>query len=792
MPDVPRAAVAATLDEEVEARLAEVKPPAEVAELVRAALGAAPPQDSPAVSGVYLGAVTVRGFRGIGRAARLSLTPGNGLTLVTGRNGSGKSSFAEAVETALTGENSRWRDRSQIWTGGFANLHAGVAPEIEVELAIAGDSEPSVVRRTWTDDRHDTTAATVTRPGRPETPLAALGLARALTDFRPFLPYAELGTALDKPTEIHDKISAILGLGRLAAACTTLHEQALALDKTARTPRKTLPPLLARLAGVSDSRAAAAHAELSKAHPDLSVAEALVTGERPRGAEHEALRRLADLTGPAEQAVRKAAARLRRARHAAERVRDSAAEDAGRRADLLDLALAHHRRHPDDPACPACGTPDALGAGWAERAAEEVARLRREAADATAAVREARDAGEAARRLIADPPPGLPERLAGVWQAWTACRALGDPGVFEAAGLRLAAECAAVREEARRRLAEMDGDWREVAPELAAWCRDARAGQEAKARLALVKKADALARDLHDTLRAERMAAQGQEARLCWQIMRGHSNVALREIRLEGRGNQRRAELSVAVDDIPGAALGVMSQGELHALALSLFLPRALVDHSPFRFLVIDDPVQSMDPEKVDGLAQLLDEVARKRQVIVFTHDTRLPQAIRRLGIEATILEVSRGERSEIDIAVDLDPVERALREARGVALNPRLPRDVGQTVLPGLCRVALETAFVEAARRRLLSEGVDYTVTERDIADARSTAEIAALALGVPREDVPAQLDHRFGDWAGAVYRACNQGSHNPRRFHEILRGHGKDPIGNVTRLARRLREAR
>ncbi|MEN3538110.1 AAA family ATPase [Microbispora sp. ZYX-F-249] len=791
MPDALRAT---TLDEELDARLAEDKPPAEVVELVRAALGAAPPPESPDVSGIYLGAVSVRGFRGVGRAARLPLTPGNGLTLVTGRNGSGKSSFAEAVEMALTGENSRWRDRSQIWTGGFANLHAGVSPEIEVELAIAGDSEPSVVRLTWTGDRHDATAATVTRPGRPEAPLATLGLTRAMTDHRPFLPYAELGTALDRPTEIHDKISAILGLGRLADACTILHDQALALEKTARAPRQALPALLARLAGVADPRAATAHAELSRTDPGLSVVEALVAGEGVPGAEHEQTRRLAELTGPAEQAVREAAERLRHARRAAERFRDSAAEDAGRRADLLDLALSHHRRHPDDPSCPTCGTPGALGEDWAARAAEEVARLRREAADATAARREVREADEAARGLVAGPPPGLPEGAAEVWRAWTACRTPGvlDPGLFEAAGLRLAAECAAVREEARRRLAELDGDWRRLAPELAAWCRDARAGQEAKARLALVKKADAWARDLHDTLRAERMAAQGQEARLYWQIMRGHSNVALREIRLEGRGNQRRAELSVAVDDIPGAALGVMSQGELHALALSLFLPRALAGRSPFRFLVIDDPVQSMDPEKVDGLAQLLDEVARHRQVVVFTHDTRLPQAIRRLGIEAAILEVRRGERSEIDVAVDLDPVERALREARGVALNPRLPRDVGQAVLPGLCRVALETAFVEAARRRLPAEGTDYAETERRISAARSTGEIAALALGVRREEVPVRLDRRFGGWAGAVYRACNQGAHNPQRFYDILRGHGDDPIGNVTRLARALREVR
>ena len=44
-----------------------------------------------------------------------------------------------------------------------------------------------------------------------------------------------------------------------------------------------------------------------------------------------------------------------------------------------------------------------------------------------------------------------------------------------------------------------------------------------------------------------------------------------------------------------------MSQGELHALALALFLPRATAPESPFRFIVLDDPIQAMDPSKVEG-----------------------------------------------------------------------------------------------------------------------------------------------------------------------------------------------
>ena len=59
--------------------------------------------------------------------------------------------------------------------------------------------------------------------------------------------------------------------------------------------------------------------------------------------------------------------------------------------------------------------------------------------------------------------------------------------------------------------------------------------------------------------------------------------------------------------------------------------------------MVLDDPVQAMDPAKVDGLVALLSEIARTRQVVVFSHDDRLPAALRRMNGSARILEVVRG-----------------------------------------------------------------------------------------------------------------------------------------------------
>src|SRR5690349_18485238 len=104
----------------VDERLAaDVTVPSEIADLVLAACldddqtegrsGVAPDVETTAAPvSTYVASITVRGFRGVGDAARLVFRPGPGLTLVVGRNGCGKSSFAEGLELLLTGSTSRF------------------------------------------------------------------------------------------------------------------------------------------------------------------------------------------------------------------------------------------------------------------------------------------------------------------------------------------------------------------------------------------------------------------------------------------------------------------------------------------------------------------------------------------------------------------------------------------------------------------------------------------------------------------------------------------------------------
>jgi hypothetical protein len=75
-------------------------------------------------------------------------------------------------------------------------------------------------------------------------------------------------------------------------------------------------------------------------------------------------------------------------------------------------------------------------------------------------------------------------------------------------------------------------------------------------------------------VRSEELARLTDTAREIWAALMQESTVNLGKIELKGTSTRRRVELRADVDGAGVRALGVMSQGELHALAMALFLPR--------------------------------------------------------------------------------------------------------------------------------------------------------------------------------------------------------------------------
>ena len=171
-----------------------------------------------------------------------------------------------------------------------------------------------------------------------------------------------------------------------------------------------------------------------------------------------------------------------------------------------------------------------------------------------------------------------------------------------------------------------------------------------------------------------------------------------------------------------------------------------------------------MDPAKVDGLARVLESTASGRQVIVFTHDNRLAQAVRHLSIPAAILEVTRRPGSAVQVRTCLDPAEQALRDAGALAADSSVPPEVAARVVPGLCRTAVEAAFTEATWRHQLRAGRRHDEIEEALEAARIRLNpLAALALTGDASkggDVLPQLNtwsRRYGD----TYQTLNKGAH-------------------------------
>jgi ABC-type lipoprotein export system ATPase subunit len=367
--------------------------------------------------------------------------------------------------------------------------------------------------------------------------------------------------------------------------------------------------------------------------------------------------------------------------------------------------------------------------------------------------------------------------LSSAWKSWASGATIDDADALaehlRTAHAALVREIDGVREAAARELQAREDVWRPVAAELAAWLDLAKQAEAGEAQVDDLKTAEKWLRSASADVRNQRFAPIADVAQSVWATLRMQSNVELKKIVLTGAGSARKVVLDVTVDGMEGAALGVMSQGELNSLALSLFMPRATLPESPFRFVVIDDPVQSMDPARVDGLARVLEHAARSRQVIVFTHDDRLARSCRLLEIDAKVVEVTRRAESVVELRPGLDPVSRYCADAWAIAKSDDIDAAVVSRVVGVFCRSAIEAACSEAITRRRLADGEDYATIESLLDSTRGLLELLALALfdDVQRtKDVVSRLDRGIGSWAVSAYRGVQEASHKPMAREALL----------------------
>ena len=703
----------------------------------------------------FLTSISVVGFRGIGRQARLDLYPAPGLMVVSGRNGSGKSSFAEALELALTGTSYRWHKKETLWAESWQNLHHPDPCAIRVGFTAEGTG-PFTIGLDWAPGAALAERASWTQAGSDKRVDGTddLGWARPLELWRPVLSYDELGWVFDGgPSALYDALAKLLGLEVLADAEKWLAAQLKSTKAARERADDERKRLLTVLADSADERAQRATALLRKKGAPLDEVLALATGSDDSGLQvAPALRALTQLDTPTLEEIDVAATRLRAAGRAVAATTGNLVDSTRQRVDLLQAALRFHG-HVGDSECPVCGE-GRLDSEWAARTRDTIASTEEALGEYRSAATELTHARSAATNLLTRVHPvgevagvELPA-LAAYNQAVAAVQPSPDDDTELAAHLEstLVAVVAVgdtLRTQAGDALKLRESTWAPLAAQLGGWVP---MEEEARALDGTLKTMTAAKKWMTDhgvafrNLRLEPVAAQ---ARKIWAQLRQESNVDLGDITLQGTATRRRAILGGSVDGQPTKALSVMSQGELHALALALFLPRATAANSPFRFVVLDDPIQAMDPGKIDGFVQVLSEIAQTHQVIVFSHDDRLASVIRETGVDARLVEVVRETGSKVTVRDNINPALRQVNDIFALIKDDRLSDEIRARVLPGLFRMAVESAAQQAYYTKQSLAGRPRAESEQEWMSVKKTVARLALAVhGDPTADLKGWLD--------------------------------------------------
>jgi hypothetical protein len=159
----------------------------------------------------------------------------------------------------------------------------------------------------------------------------------------------------------------------------------------------------------------------------------------------------------------------------------------------------------------------------------------------------------------------------------------------------------------------------------------------------------------------------------------------------------------------------------------------------------------------------VLADTAETRQVVVFTHDDRLPEAARRLSLPARVLKVMRRADSVVEVLEARDPVSGYLDDARALSKTTEMPASVRARVVPGHCRMALEAACMTAVRQRRLRAGARHAEVE-DLLNAHPKLyPLMALAIfddAARASDVLPYL-HKRNPLAADAFKGCNLGAH-------------------------------
>jgi energy-coupling factor transporter ATP-binding protein EcfA2 len=632
--------------------------------------------------------ITVQAFRGYPSRADVVLS-GN-VVLLSGENGSGKTSLTEAFEwvmfdSIVRKERSKTRGEYQ-GSSWIRSVHAAPEAETYAEITLSKGDRRHVVRRVLAGNGTE-----LTIDGSPASDVRALGL-RTEAAFRPFLGQCEIQAVIDSEQQSRwEQLSAILGFVAFGQLRERLQRLRTDAERDARVRRlrervtRAVQPLTpagqdplaqaplglrARAAGFLGLDTDAAEWESIRYIAQKELDALLVKDRRPTGL--NALVIGSRDVGP--EAARTAAA----VNHLATRAEEHRAwHEANRQGAFAAQGL--ELVDPNEPTtCPFCAQPtlrDARVAVLQDHATRTTGPVpadpRPELRNGIAVLVEAGPLNPDAVSLLLESLGDAPEST--ILQEAQAEQALLD-ALRDRAGRLVDAALAAYETASRpdrdaRGLSAIVTELVAAVEEIGQRHAALRAQVEA-ANLELTQRFSGLSDDDKERIRALQMAVllgeNGSAVEAAWRLRNLQEQLKLLVTALEAAEKERMAsalrtlsadiaryyeELSpghhikisgIAVRDskhrqaalaatshgTPVNPVTMFSEAEGNCLGLSLYFSQR-VDRNPgWSMIMLDDPVQSMDQGHEEGLINLLARVSRDRQVIVMTHARRFASQV--------------------------------------------------------------------------------------------------------------------------------------------------------------------
>lgn len=655
----------------------------------------------------FLSGVEISGHIGIGEyAVSFDLVPAPGLTVIAAPNGTGKTSIVHGMRRCLGNDPSsidvlpdnlhhKVRNISVFMSGGSRS----------VTLRCSGSSTAS-----WSE--HDATQS------------FPFSWDRDFQRYQPVLLYPEVARIITDPGNLHAFLESAISVDVLQELQLWITKQRSACSDAARALKDIRDKLDQAVAGV-------AYAELREL---LSAVEVIPSqAQRKRIANM-----LTGLTAQAHVALPVLPEIEDVEQHQAETstlVEEFIAHRTGVLADSDELrdalsflcgdspVLAQER---EEDRCPVCGV---VGHSWLEQATGRANTLKRVLAAFDAAKSALHGKLLALTTVVPAPPTVLDSltdraeygesarKLKTNWQqcrtaltnlkAETATIEQVDKAFTHVAQLRLERNALALLLEQAR--SSQDTQHGMVRNATASWFQEV---DRQKDVIAKTQPADQLKTWVDEGIKATRdvlFQPISEGAKAIWTQLNPSSDLGLGGLGITG-GTQRQQkvmpELKASGVTVPSTATGVLvlSTGQRNALSLATYLPRSARDESPFHFLVLDDSIQAFDGSRVHYLAIELAELARRFQVVVFTHDERLWHEVSALSVNARRVALRR--RSDSPSHVDVIEVTSAgdvlLQELIATlniydAGNPAQATEEAITALTlAVCRQALDAEVVQ------------------------------------------------------------------------------------------------